>query len=149
MARRTLRVTADTSQLSPIRDFVGECAREAGLSDEAIADVSMAVDESATNIIRHAYREDPDIPEEDRWLEVEADREGDDFILRLRDRGKSFNPVNVPPPDMERHLEESRTHGLGLYVVQTFMDGVEHHYSGGNEVVLRKKINPASGKTPG
>jgi anti-sigma regulatory factor (Ser/Thr protein kinase) len=140
MQRRTLRIMADTANLEKIRDFVAESAQDAGLPESDMAGVLMSVDETATNIIRHAYREDPDIPEEDRWIEVETEAENGDFLLRLRDRGKPFNPVNVPAPDMEKHFEENRTHGLGIFAVKSFMDGIEHTYSDGNEVLIRKRI---------
>ena len=55
-----LRIPARSNQLGRIRAAVRECARSCGCSEIPTADIVLAVDEACQNIIRHAYKGDPD-----------------------------------------------------------------------------------------
>jgi len=113
-----------------------------GLSEEITSDVEFAVDEGVTNIIKHAYDEDPDIPDENRIIEVEMQFQDDELEVILRDRARPYNPINAPLPDLTAHLSKRKTHGLGVFAMKKFMDRMEHSYitGFGNEVHLFKKI---------
>ena len=43
--------------------------------------------------------------------------DGPDLIVTLRDRGRRFNPDDVPAPDITSPLEERQAGGLGLYLM--------------------------------
>ncbi len=142
MDKLILKVPGETDYLAEIREFVTGFAREAGFSEEVLGEIEFAVDEAATNIVRHAYGEDPDIPEEKRIIEIEIDKVPDGIRIALQDRAKPFNPVNVPLPDMEQHLVQFKTHGLGVFAMKNFMDSLEHEYvpGVGNRITLIKKF---------
>ena len=55
-----LIVSSSTDNLSVIRDFIRNAAENAGLSNEAIGKITLAVDEACTNVIKHAYNYSPD-----------------------------------------------------------------------------------------
>ena len=55
-----LRFPARPDELRGMRDALRERLRAWRLDEETASDVVMAVDEACQNVIRHAYRGDPD-----------------------------------------------------------------------------------------
>lgn len=137
MQAKTLIVSSSLESLGEISDFVVAAARAAGLDDQAIWEVQLAVDEAATNVIVHAYEGREQGP-----ITVQADVKDDEFVVYLHDRGKTFDPETVPHPDLESPLEERKTGGLGLYLMRKLMDRVEFHFdvAGHNLITLAKRL---------
>ncbi len=133
----TLIVRASLESLAEISDFVVRSARAAGLDDKGTWEVQLAVDEAATNIILHAYRDGEEGP-----ITVHAEVKGGEFVVCLHDHGVPFNPASVPDPDLHSPLEERKTGGLGLYLMRKLMDRVEFHFDedGYNVVTLAKRL---------
>jgi len=128
-------VSGSVASLSQIAAFVAERATSAGLDEEQVYDVQIAVDEACTNSILHAYA-----GRSDGELRICCFLDGDDFVVRIVDSGRPFDPDSVPEPDVTSPLEERAVGGLGVYLMRTLMDGVTFRASpeGGNEVVMRK-----------
>ncbi len=126
--------------IRPICEFVAQAARSAGLSADAAFHVELAVDEACTNIVEHAYLGGSD----DEIIVICGtglllkDRV---FVVRLQDRGKPFNPSQVPAPDVTLDLEQLRVGGLGIHFMRKTMDQVEYRFTPGrNELTMYKKI---------
>ncbi len=138
-ARTThLEVPAALESLGTISDYVVTCARAAGLDDHAVWEVQLAVDEAATNIILHAYGDHG----LDGPLVIESTLHGDEFTVNLHDKGKPFDPEDVPAPDLTSPVEDRKTGGLGIYLMKTLMDRVEFQFDvdGYNVVTLVKRL---------
>ena len=132
----SLTVPADLDSLATISVFITDATARAGLDDHAAWQVQLAVDEASTNIIQHGY--DAAAGEiELSWLV-----EGPDLIVTLRDRGRRFNPDDVPAPDITSPLEERQSGGLGLYLMSRLMDSVEFVFDDtlGNLLKMTKRI---------
>src|SRR5690349_21627558 len=97
----TITVPAVLASLTPISDFITGATAQAGLEDHAAWQVQLAVDEAATNIIQHGYDDGARGEIELGWRV-----EGNQFVVTLRDRGRRFNPDDVPAPDITSPLEE-------------------------------------------
>jgi anti-sigma regulatory factor (Ser/Thr protein kinase) len=140
MNKLVLKIPGETNFLSKIREFALSFAEKMGFDEGALGDIEMAVDEWATNIIRHSYGEDPEFPSEKRIIEVEVNKLENGIEIVFQDRGKPYNPKNTPLPDLRKHVEERKTHGLGVFAMKQFMDELDYQYvSGvGNRIVLRK-----------
>lgn len=136
MHTKQLRVKSRTENLSLIRDFVSSNAQSAGLSSEQIDDVILAVDEACTNVIKHAYKFDPD-----KDILIEVSFNGSFFTVTITDNGIAFNPDLIPSPDLKKYHDERRVGGLGMYLMKTLMDEVAYTSEPGkyNKVSLRKK----------
>src|SRR5664279_4170518 len=91
----TLDGTLDA--LDPIREYVKEAAAAAGLDDSATYNLTLAVDEIATNVIVHGYQEAGLSGDMSIGATVLDDR----LIVQLRDHGKSYDPNFHPEPDDE------------------------------------------------
>lgn len=137
MKTDTLHIESRTERLIAVRDFVSSAAREFGFTDEEISKIALAVDEACTNIIKHAYKFDPD-----KKLTIAVSRGDGAFEVAIRDTGKRFNPTSLQPPDMKEYLTHFRRGGLGVYLMKTLMDKVEYSFEPGkpNEVRLIKYL---------
>ncbi|MCL7452950.1 MAG: ATP-binding protein [Anaerolineae bacterium] len=131
----TLRLPAELESLSELRRFVEEVATRGNGKPKAIDDMVLAADEAATNVIQHGYRGQPG------YLEVEVGYEHDDLVVRLRDRAPSFDPGQVPGPDLAAPLEKRTLGGLGVYLMQALTDDVLYRSTpeGENELTLIRR----------
>jgi len=131
-----LDIAATLAQLSEIRAFVGDCAAELGLEEPAIEDLKVCVDEAATNIVKHGYRN------EKGRLSVEVYREANEIAVRITDHAPPFDPEAAPPPELDLPLRERPVGGMGVHLIKTLTDGLTRRVgpNGGNELVLRKKV---------
>lgn len=121
--------------LDEIRTCVGQQARAAGFSERGIYAVQLAVDEAASNIIEHAYE-----GQEGGTIELICEADGDRLIVTLLDRGKPFDPTQVPAPDIHAKLSERKIGGLGIYLMRKLVDEVRYQVTpSGNRLTLIKR----------
>lgn len=132
-----IRVSSKLDNLSIIRGFIRLTGNALGADREAVADLVMAADEAATNIMRHGYGGDSGT------IEVTLQREGNMLVLTLRDKAPEFDPLSVEPPDLTVPLEERPLGGLGVHFIRESVDEVEYQPNpgGGNLLILKKAIN--------
>jgi anti-anti-sigma factor len=110
--------TSDPGQLAELRGLVRDACRTSwadGTDDEALSRVELAVQEAATNILRHAYRGD-----HTGAIRMELTAGPDALDLRLLHEGADFDPTAVPPPA----FDGSRAGGFGVYLIHQCMDHV-------------------------
>jgi serine/threonine-protein kinase RsbW len=136
----SITVPATLESLARVSDFISDATARAGLDDHAAWQVQLAVDEAATNIIQHAYA-----ASQPGNIELSWRVNGVEFAVTLRDRGRRFNPADVPPPDITAPLEERQSGGLGIYLMSRLMDNVSFGYDEqhGNTLTMTKRIGPA------
>ena len=120
------------SSLGPISDFVAKQAESAGLDEQSVYAVRLAVDEACTNIIEHAYE-----GEGRGDIICICVSSSDGFEIELRDKGKAFNPEDVPDPEVGVPLENLGNRGAGIFLMKKLMDDVSYAFSEGGETVLR------------
>ena len=118
---KELKVSSTTDNLSKIRDFIKSSAQECGFSDEAIGKIILAVDEAATNVIKHAYKYSPD-----GEINLQVKFEDNKFIVSLIDKGKHFDSSLVPEPNLAEYHRKRKVGGLGIFLMRKLMDEVEY-----------------------
>lgn len=118
---KTVQYAARFEYLDEIREFVGDIARAGGFGDKDVYNIQLATDEAASNIIEHAYEN-----VKDGILELSCDIQGDAIKIILIDRGESFDPSEVPLPDLKADLSDRKIGGLGIFLMRKLMDEV--HY---------------------
>lgn len=118
---KTVKFAAKFEYLDEIREFVGGIARSGGFSDKDVYNIQLATDEAASNIIEHAYEKIPD-----GMLELSCGVRDDAITIILTDRGESFDPSEIPLPDLKADLSERKIGGLGIFLMRKLMDEV--HY---------------------
>jgi sigma-B regulation protein RsbU (phosphoserine phosphatase) len=107
------RIPARSDQLGKMRAAVRECVEASGCSENPTADIVLAVDEACQNVIRHAYKGDPE-----GVIELIIRREGGDLVFSLFDSAPEIDPSKVRPRD----LDDVRPGGLGTHFIQKVMD---------------------------
>ncbi len=137
MEARTINIESRTERLSAVRDFVSAAARECGFPDDEVSKIALAVDEACTNIIKHAYRYDPN-----KKITVTVKPKTRGLEIAIADTGTGFDPTRVQTPDMKEYLSHYRHGGLGVYLMKSLMDKVEYTIDPGrsNEVRLTKYL---------
>ncbi len=111
----------------------------AGLDDDGVHWVSVAVRESVINAIKHGNRED-----RHKQVTVEftlAPRaRAERFVVRVLDEGEGFDPETIGNPlEPENILKSS---GRGIFFMRNFMDDVaiERRPEGGMAVRMSKNL---------
>ena len=137
--RGELRVEATLENLRKVSDFVRDIGRQLRLTEDALFDVDLAVEEASTNIVRHAYR--PGRPGD---ILLTVDTTDDIVQITLTDWGLPFNAEDLAPIDVDAPVEARTEGGMGLHLVHQLMDGVTRKTAsapgGPNVLVLRKHV---------
>ncbi len=127
VAEMTLQLRADTAELARMHAALETFAGQAGLPDDALFHLNLALDELVTNTISYGFGgcDDPRIDI--------AIRSGPDRIaVVVRDNGTPFDPFSeAPEPDLDTPLAARRIGGLGVHLVKQFMDRVSYRRKGG------------------
>jgi serine phosphatase RsbU (regulator of sigma subunit)/anti-sigma regulatory factor (Ser/Thr protein kinase) len=119
--------------LSSIRQYVKTAAEAAGLDRSAAYSLVLAVDEIATNVIEHGYKEAGLKGD----ISVGAARDNDSLVIRLADTGKSFDPNSLPDiNDIEllKELEDRPVGGLGIMLAKIGVDNLQYEATGSGNI---------------
>lgn len=118
---QTVQFTAKFEFLDEIREFVGDIARSGGFNDKEVYNIQLATDEAASNIIEHAYE-----GVSNGLLEISCGVKNSSITIILVDHGESFDPSEVPVPDLKADLSERKIGGLGIFLMRKLMDEVRY-----------------------
>ena len=134
-----LRVPSRTEFLALVRDVTRRMAELAGFDRPQAEQLSLAVDEAATNVIEHAYA-----GASNRAFEVLYEDRGSDLRIEVVDEGARVDPESVPKVDLRRYASERRTGGLGVHLMGKIMDSVTFHRTGRRNVCRMVKRKPGA-----
>lgn len=131
---------ATVENLRTISHFIHAAGQRLDLTEKSIFDLDLAVDEAATNIVKHAY---PD--NKFGQMKVAIQLLDDSHIqVTLTDWGHPLNPDNVKPFDKNASIETRVHGGMGIYFINTLMDKVERHLATepgeANILILSKRV---------
>ncbi len=133
----TLVLKNDASELERVMTYVSELCQQMSIPPDVEYDLNLALDEIIINVAKHAY---PQGEEHNFTVQVALDSR--EFVARIEDDGKEFNPTEYPEPDLDAPLEERKEGGLGIYLVRQIMTSINYQRVGGKNVVtLRKKLS--------
>lgn len=133
VAKEELRVPGQVEYLGELRNFVTRVGKKYGFSERIISAFKLSIDEAATNIIKHAYRD----WEGDVTLRIMAKRNS--LTMVLIDQGKYFDPRQVNSPDLQRYVEIGKRGGLGIFIMRRLLDEIDYRKTEeGNELWMTK-----------
>jgi sigma-B regulation protein RsbU (phosphoserine phosphatase) len=138
LARDTMEIRSDLRDLSRAREFVRAFCRAlpgSPLDEDREAELELAVNEAASNVMKHAYH-----GRADQRIHLEAEAFGDHVAVRLHHLGDPFDPSAVPPPA----FDGTRESGFGVYLITRSVDDVRYYRDerGGNCIALVKRRTP-------
>jgi serine/threonine-protein kinase RsbW len=140
-----LKIPSQANNLATIREFVAKIAQNSGFSENDISKIELAVDEACTNVIKHAYENQPNSKD----IEVNVEFQGDKLTIIVTDYGKGFEPEKIQSPNIKKYLAEHRRGGFGIYLMKTLMDEVHYDIQPGirNKVTMIKYLTqPKNGQ---
>ncbi len=105
-------------------------------TEELVGEVRLIAEEAASNIVRYAFDSG-----EERRIEVTLSCNQTEVKLELRDDGRPFNPLEAPPPDLDRPMEQRPDGGLGVFLMKSLADEASYAREGNtNVLVLTKRL---------
>ena len=135
-----LQIPSNFELLDVIQAASDRIAVLAGLDDDAIHWIGVAVRESVINAIKHGNREDYGklVTVEFSITPAAAPTE---FVVRVLDEGEGFEPQEVADPLAPENILKSS--GRGIFFMRSFMDDVtlRRASEGGMEVRMVKKLS--------
>ncbi len=136
-----LRFPSKTDNLEIIREFVNRLALKTGFNPSTADQISLAVDEACTNVIKHAHKFDSR-----RMIDIIVYLDNEKIEIIISDTGKGFDPSKLPEPDLRQYIHEAKMGGLGIYLMKTIMDEVNYTFNPGtkNQVAMIKYLNKKS-----
>ena len=137
--RLSLVLKNHLSELERMSQAVSGWCRGNAVSTTAEFEVNLALDEIVSNVIHHGWKD-----EGEHEVRVRVTRLEDELTVEVEDDAVSFNPLEVPAPDIDQPLQQRAVGGLGLHLVRQFMDALEYRQRDGkNLLIMRKKIGGA------
>jgi serine/threonine-protein kinase RsbW len=125
-----------------VSDYIG---RMAGLDDDSLHWVSVAVRECVVNAIKHGNQND-----ESKRVVVEFSpvppHDPEELVIRVEDEGEGFDPEEIADPLAPENILKSS--GRGIFLIRSFMDDVQLQRGKhrGMEIRMVKKV-PKAGAT--
>lgn len=126
----------DLSEIAKVERELESFGKKCSFSSKTLFELNLILEEVLANVIAYAYEDNQ--PHE---IMVQADLRDDELVIEVEDDGRSFNPLQIPPPDLERPLAQRKIGGLGLHLVRELTSRVEYHRKDGkNRFVMRQAI---------
>ena len=121
-----------------VSDYIGTAA---GLDEDQLHWVSVAVRESVVNAIKHGNKNDPNKRVIVEFSPVPATA-SDELVIRIEDQGDGFVPEEVADPLAPENLLKSS--GRGIFLIRNFMEDVQLWKApqGGMVVQMTKSAQP-------
>ena len=128
-----IRIPSDPRFLKIIRMTVSHLCELLGFSVEEQKSTVLAVDEACTNIIKHAYKGDPE-----QVIKITFKLLPDGLKVLLRDYGRKADLKQMK----SRKLSDVRPGGIGIHLIKSVMDVVKYDNTleQGNELTLIKYL---------
>ena len=116
----TFELAADSTSLPPFRKKLKSLLEKAAFDEKTVHNILLSVDEVLTNVIRHAYC--PACQNRKEKIHVSIFEHENRIEILIEDKGPCFDPRTIPPPK----LPSEKPGGLGIYLVRTLMDEIDH-----------------------
>ena len=126
-----IKLPSDPQFLKIIRSGISHISKICGFSNEESNAVTIAVDEAASNIIKHTYK-----GAKNELIVVNFRILEDRLEVVLRDFGEKVDPETIK----SRDLNEIRPGGLGVHLIKSTMDVVnyDNSFEVGNQLTMVK-----------
>ena len=132
--RETLKVSAETKNLTQVLAFVDALLERAGGPLKMQMRIDVAVEELYINIANYAYLPGKGEAVINVWFEDDST-----IVIEFRDKGKFFDPLMKEDPDVTLSAGERPIGGLGIFMVKKSMDDVQYRREGDQNILTIKK----------
>ena len=125
----------DLSEIAKLQRELESFGQKCSLSSKTLFELNLILEEVLANVISYAYG-DNQLHE----IVVRADLRDGELLIEVEDDGRPFNPLQIPPPDLDQPLEQRKVGGLGLPLVRELTSSIEYtRREEKNHLLMRKK----------
>jgi serine/threonine-protein kinase RsbW len=136
-SRITYTLESSLDSVNKVEQTAEQMAKKAGIDEDEIFKITMAVREAAVNAVLHGNSYDPD-----KRITASFENTGEDLVIRIADQGKGLDPETLPDPLAPENL--LRGSGRGIFLIRSFMDEVHFkQLHPGTELTLIKHLGTA------
>lgn len=129
-------MAADLEGLAPLAEAVEAFIEAESLPAGLAFQLNLVLDELLTNTINYGCAGTSDCR-----IAVKMRREGGEIAVLVEDDAAPFNPLDAPPPDLDKSLEDRPIGGLGVHLVRSTMDDLAYRREAGrNRLAMRKRL---------
>ncbi|HTF81481.1 MAG TPA: ATP-binding protein [Cytophagales bacterium] len=114
-------IECKNKNLSKLRQYITNVLEQVPVDENTSFQLIMAIDELCANIIEHSKISQPD-----GFIKIELSKKGSCIIVKIIDKGESFNPTHYQPSDIKDLVKNRASGGLGLAIVNKFIDKIEY-----------------------
>ena len=125
-----------------VADLADYCLSEIdadAVGTDGVDSIELSVCEALTNVVRHAYD-----GADSGMIDLHCQRQGDDFVVRLRDQGKPIPSGLVTPPALPAEgldLYDLPEGGMGVALIFELVDHVAYErFNGTNQLTLKRSV---------
>jgi serine/threonine-protein kinase RsbW len=136
-SRITYTLESSLDSVNKVEQTAEQMAKKAGIDEDEIFRIAMAVREAAVNAVLHGNSYDPE-----KRITASFENTGESLVIRIADQGKGLDPASLPDPLAPENL--LRGSGRGIFLIRSFMDEVHFkQLHPGTELTLIKHLGTA------
>lgn len=135
--RITYTLESSLDSVNKIEETAEQLAKKAGIDEDELFKITMAVREAAVNAVLHGNSYDPQ-----KRVTASFENDGKSLVIRIADQGNGLDPETLPDPLAPENL--LRGSGRGIFLIRSFMDEVHfRQLHPGTELTLIKHLGTA------
>jgi len=123
----SLQVTNDLGDVVRVVDVLHQLCERHEISSDTASDVSLALDEVLSNVIRHGGT--------DEFIEVRIALLPEAINIEVEDDGTAFNPITAPMPRFDIPAVERGPGGLGIFLTKHMMTELAYRRVNGRNIL--------------
>ena len=130
-----MRFPASAYELMKVRSIILHTMSDLGCCVDDIDQSVIAVNEACSNVIRHAYKNDPH-----GEIIIEIFKQNHELLFRITDFADYVDQSKIK----SRDINQLRPGGLGVYIIYQIMDDVNYKRRSdgiGNILEMRKRVH--------
>jgi len=133
-----LTIPNDIDYFNMAQLFVREMAKKIGFRGGELNQIDIAVEESVTYVMKHAYDK-----EESKTIDIICQEIEGGLKVIVKDMGIPFDPNQIARFNITKDIADMETEGLWIYMVQKVMDDLSFHNLGhlGKEIQMVKYLH--------
>jgi serine/threonine-protein kinase RsbW len=132
----TIQVAIDVREVERLNRLIRQFGELHEIPSRALYAVNLALDELVTNVVLYGFEEPAD-----HHVIVRISTARGQIEAAVEDDGKPFNPLELPPPDLNATLAQRDLGGLGIHLVRSLMDEVSYvRQDEKNVLTIRKRF---------
>ena len=124
-------LSGNPRELSLVRQILHASAASILIHSDFLNDVKLAVTEACTNVMKHAYKYDPQ-----KKFDLSVQVSPKLLVVKLTYEDNGFDPLKIPLPNFDKVQDG----GFGVFIIRKVMDDVLYSTHSGSVVLRMVKI---------